>query len=143
MNRRHGAFAEGFTLIESIAALVILAVAIPPIVNGITDAHRRRSAPVLFERARWLAAERLEDVIADRHSSTRGYAYVVNANYPAEPSIAGFTGCSRTTTITETGPNLVAAGSGYKTVTVTVTFPNPVGPTLSFQLSAVVTDYTP
>ncbi|MFN9977934.1 MAG: type II secretion system protein, partial [Phycisphaerae bacterium] len=92
LNVRRSRIAGGFTLIETIAAIVVLAVAIPPIIIGITDAHRRRSAPPLFERARWLAAERLEDVIADRHSSTRGYAYVTNANYPSETSITGFTG---------------------------------------------------
>ncbi len=135
--------AAAFTLIEAIAAIVILTVAIPPIVVGISDAHRRRSGPVLFERARWLAAERLEDVIADRHSSIRGYAYITNANYPAETSINGFTAFSRTTSITETGPTLVAAGTGYKTVTVTVTFPNPIAAPLSFAVSTVITDYTP
>ncbi|MFN8815366.1 MAG: prepilin-type N-terminal cleavage/methylation domain-containing protein [bacterium] len=135
--------ASGFTLIEAIAAIVILAVALPPIFIAIADAQRRHSGPVLLERARWLAAEKLEDVIADWHSATRGYAYITSVNYPAEAVIAGFPGLSRSTSISETGPNLIAAGAGYKTVTVSVTFPDANGSTLSFELATVITDYTP
>lgn len=134
---------RGFTLIEAIAAIVILAVAMPAIMLGLTDAQRRRAGPVMDERARWLAVEKIEDVIADRHSSTRGYAYVIAANYPAEPSISGFAGYSRSVGVIETGADLTSPGTGYKTVTVTVTYTGAAGTPRSFALSTVVTEYTP
>lgn len=138
-----GGSSRGFTLIEAIAAIVILAVAMPAIMLGLTDAQRRRAGPVLDERARWLAVEKLEDVIADRHSATRGYAYVVAANYPAEADVSGFAGYSRSVGVTETSADLTSPGSGYKTVTVTVTYTGAAGTPRSFSLSTVVTEYTP
>ncbi|MBY0312653.1 MAG: prepilin-type N-terminal cleavage/methylation domain-containing protein [Phycisphaerales bacterium] len=140
----HAPRRRGLTLIEAIAAIVILSVAIPSMLWALRDAARRRVDPVLVNRARWLAGERLEDIIADRHSPTRGYAYVVNANYAAENPVSGFTGMQRTVSIVETGPPpSFAAGTGFKTVTVSVTFTgsNAVSRTLS--LATVVTDYTP
>ena len=113
---------RGFTLMESIAAIVILTIAIPPVVWALRQGHVQRIDPVLTSRARWLAAEKLEDVIADRHSTTRGYDYLIAANYPAEGSITGFPGFSRSVTLTETEADLVTAGSGYMQVTVTVSW---------------------
>ena len=137
MNHRR---VNAFTLIEAVMAIVILSVALPSMVWALREAHVERVAPVLASKARWLATEKLEDVIADRHSTTRGYTYVVNANYPAEPSIAGFTGFGRTTSITETTADLSTAGLGYKRVTVTVTWTEK-GASKSLAVSTVVTDY--
>lgn len=134
---------RGFTLIEAIVAMVILSVAMPAMFMALSDAQKRRAGPVLDSRARWLAAEKLEDLIADRHSATRGYVYVDSANYAAEPSITGFTGYSRSVSVTETGATLSGAGVGYKTVTVTVTYTGATGASRSFSLGTVVTDYTP
>lgn len=124
-------------------AIVVLSIAVPGIMIAISNAHRTRTDPIFVARARWLAAERLEQVIADRHAPTRLYAYVVNANYPAEASISGFPGFSRSTSVSETAANLVSAGTGYKTVTVTVTFTDGRARSRSLSLSTVITDYTP
>lgn len=140
---RRSSHHHGFTLIEAIIALVILSVAIPAMMVALGDAQRKRAAPVLDSRARWLAAEKLEDIIADRHSATRGYSYISSGNYPAESPVAGFAGFSRNTTIAETDASLAAAGTGYKTVTVTVTYAGVTGASRSFSIATVVTDYTP
>ncbi|MCZ6542471.1 MAG: type II secretion system protein, partial [Planctomycetota bacterium] len=66
---------HGFTLLETIAAVVILALAIPPMLWAVREAHIQRVNPMLASKARWLATEKLEDIIADRHSTTRGWAY--------------------------------------------------------------------
>lgn len=143
MRRMCGQHRRGFSLIDAIMAIVIASVALPGMLWAIRDAQGRRADPVLFDRARWLAAERLEDVIADRHSATRGYSYVQNANYPVESPVGGFPGFSRSVSISETGPSLGGGGTGYKTVTVTVTYPAATGGTRSFSLATVVTEYTP
>ncbi len=134
---------RAFTLIELLIAVVVLAIATPPLVLALSDASVRRSSRTLDERARWLAAELLEEIIADRHSAARGYSYVLNANYPTQNTISGFPGFSRVVSVTTTGPNFAVGGSGYKTVTVTVNWTDPRGGAKSFALSSVVTDYTP
>lgn len=140
---RDGARRRGFTLIESVAAIVILAIAIPPLMWAMRDATVQRANPVLASRARWLAVERLEEVIADRHSTTRGYAYLLAGNYPDESPVTGFTGFDRTVDFTETGADLATPGSGYMTVTVTVTWNDGDGDAQSLAVSTVLTEYTP
>lgn len=132
---------RGLTLIEAIIAVVVIGAAVPPILLAVRDASVKRAAPIRAAQARWLAAEKLEDVIADRHSTARGYGYVVAGNYPAESSISGFAGFSRSTSIVETGASLSGGGTGFKTVTVAVTWRDSAGPSRSFSLSTVVTDY--
>lgn len=132
---------SGFSLIETIAAMVILAAAVPPTLLAIQDALVARVAPTQLTRARWLVTERLESAIADRHSTTRGYVYLTGANYPAEASITGFPGFSRATSIVETAADLVTAGTGYKRITVTVSWTDTRGDPRSLAISAVVTEY--
>lgn len=135
--RPHG----GFTLVEAVAVIVVLSIAFPPMLVAIRQAHSARVVPARLAIARWLAAEKLEDIIADRNSATRGYSYVVASNYPAEASITGFTGFTRSVVITETGPDLTTAGAGYKKASVTVTYTDGAGATRSYLVSTVVTDY--
>jgi len=135
---------RGFTLIEAIIAIVVLSLAIPPMLWAMRDATWKRIDPIQVSRARWLAAERLEDIIADRHSGTRGYAYVVNANYPSEPSVSGFTGFSRSVSVTEGNATLVpGSGTGYKTVSVSVGYFDGRNVARTLTLSTVVAQYTP
>lgn len=134
---------SAFTLIETIAAVVILAVAIPPMLWAVRDAHVGRVDSVLSSRARWLATEKLEDVIADRHSTTRGYGYLTAGNYPAESPVTGFANFSRSVSLTETDADLITPGSGYMNVTVSVTWNDAMGTARTMAISTVLTDYTP
>lgn len=143
MRRRSASTARGFTLIEAIVAVVILATAVPAMLLAVREAHRDRVSPVLASKARWLATEKLEDVIADRHSTTRGYAYLVNGNYAAENSITGSPGFTRTIAVTETAADLVSAGTGFKKVIVTVNWTDARGGARSLAIATVLTDYTP
>lgn len=134
---------RAFSLTEIIASIVIMAVAIPPMLWGLRTANAHQVSHTLASRARWLATERLEDIIADRHSSTRGYAYLTPGNYPAEGTINGFPGFSRRISVTETGPDLVTVGTGYKLITCTVEYLDGAGQPREFSISTVLTDYTP
>ena len=131
----------GFTLVETVAAVIILAIAIPPMLWSIRQAQIQRVNPMMVSKARWLATEKLEDIVADRNSSTRGYGYVVAGNYPVENPVAGYTGFTRTVAITETAADLVTVGTGYKKVTVTVTWTDATATSRSLPLSTIVTDY--
>ncbi len=140
--RTSGRRQRGLTLIEGLIAIVVLSVAMPPMIVAISNAGVRRASQALALRARWLAAERLETVLADRHSAARGWSFITTSNYPAESSIAGFAGFSRTTTISDRGPGL-GAGTGYRLVSVSVTFADPLGGSEALTMSTVVSDYTP
>jgi prepilin-type N-terminal cleavage/methylation domain-containing protein len=134
---------RGFTLAESITAIVILSISVPSMLWGVRQAHTHRANRVLASRAHWLAVERLEDVIADRHSSTRGYSYLIPANYPAEATVPGYPGYSRAVAFTETTANLSTPGSGYMRATVTVTYTDASGASRSLPLATELTNYTP
>lgn len=138
---------RGFTLIESVAGIVLLAVAIPAMLWSIRSAQRDRANPVLASTARWLAEEKLEDMIADRHSTDGAFGYA-NLAGGSETPVAGQPGFTRTTTVSEHGPwngaaQIWSAGTGYKTVTVTVTWTDAGAQARSLAISTVVTDYTP
>ncbi|MFG0331088.1 MAG: prepilin-type N-terminal cleavage/methylation domain-containing protein [Phycisphaerales bacterium] len=134
---------RGFTLIETIGALVILAIALPPMMAAIRKATLARVQPTMFSHARWLATEKLEDIIADRYSATRGYDYVENASYPTENPIPTDPAFRRAVNIVETGADLQSAGDGYKTVTVTLTWTDATGVQRDLDISTVLTEWTP
>jgi type II secretory pathway pseudopilin PulG len=134
---------RGFTIIEAVVAVVLIGVTLPPMLWALRQEHRNRVRPVLASQAGFLAIEKLEDIIADRNSSTRGYAYLTGANYPAENPVPGFNGFSRNVSFSETGPDLVSAGTGYKKATVNVTWTDGTGTPRTTTLMTVVTDYTP
>jgi len=141
---------RGFTLIETVAAITILVVAVPPMVWAIQEAHHNRANPVLLSIARFLATEKLEDIIADRHSSTgnRGYGWLNVGNYAAENpgDITDYPQYGRTVAFSEHGnwDNATpgwTVGTGYMEVTVTVTWTDSKGQAKSLAISTILTDY--
>lgn len=131
---------RGFSLIDAIIALVVLSVATPAMLAALASAHRDRVSPIMASQARWLAMEKLEDILADRSSPSRGWDYVAQPNYPDEDAVPGMPAYARQVVISETGPDLQSAGEGYKTVTVTVTWAHTDGQTHSVDLATVVTE---
>ena len=134
---------RGVTLIEAVAAIVIASIAIPPMLWALRGVHAARADLILTTRARWLAGEKLEDIIADRHAAARGFAYITTGNYPSEPGVSGFSNFSRSVSITETGASLVGAGTGYKEVAVTVAWIDGHSQPRSLSLRTILTSYTP
>ena len=145
MSRAHR---HGFTLIETVAAIVILALAVPPMLWAVTEAHHQRANPMLASKARWLVVEKLEDIIADRHSTgTRGWDWVDESNYADENKgdLTGYPQFARTVAIVETQADLstIDTDGGYKTVTVDVSWTNASGQSQSLAISTVLTEYLP
>jgi prepilin-type N-terminal cleavage/methylation domain-containing protein len=141
LGRIRGRNIRGFTLIEAIISIVVLSISVPPMFWAVRQAHINRVNPEMISRARWLATEKIESIIADRHSTTRGYAYLVAINYPAESSIPGFPGFTRSVSFTETTVNLSTAGTGYMNVTVTVSWTDATATVRNLAVSTVLTDY--
>ena len=133
----------GFTLIETIAAVVILSLSIPPVLYAISEAHIQRVNPVLASKARWLAEEKLEEVIADRHSAARGYDYLQSSNYPAESPVDGFDQFTRRITLQERTPDLAtpSPGSGFMVVAVELSWTDATGTLRTLSIETVLTEY--
>lgn len=111
-------------MIDAIAALVILSVALPPLVGSFAEGARQSIRPMQTSIASFLATERMEQIIALRHTAG-GYSLVTTDNFPDESPVSGFAAFNRTATITEVAAsNLSTAesGSGLKKVTVNVTW---------------------
>lgn len=133
--------AGGFTLVEAIGAILVLSVAVPALLLSAGEAQGGRASAALACRARWLATEKLEEVIADRHSSVRGYGYVSELNYPDEPSVRGFSKFARAVSVVQTGPDLRTPGTGFSVVMVTVSWTDGRGRARSLELSTVLTNF--
>lgn len=136
---------RAFTLMETVAAIVVLAIAVPPMLIAVREAHTQRVNPVMASTARWLAVEKLEDIIADRHSTTRGWSYLVPGNYTAESPVSGFTGFDRSVTLTEYQANLTTTDTdgGYMVADVAVTWIDATATSRTLTVSTVITEYTP
>lgn len=139
--KRRAFTARGFTLIEAIVAIVVLSIAMPAMLWALRESTAERVDPVMVTRARWLAAERLETLTADRHSATRGYGFVLTGNYPDETVITGFPGFTREVDVIEVGPRLQSGGTGYKLATVRVAWTDTRGQSRAFELSTVLAEY--
>src|SRR5439155_927223 len=68
-----------------------------------------------------LAQAKMEELAADRNSPTRGFSYLVAANYPAESPVPAFPGYSRSVAFAS---DSTYDGVTFRTVGVTVVCPN-------------------
>jgi hypothetical protein len=127
---------------EAVLGIVVLSVTMAPMMVAMQRANVDQITPVMISRARWLAVERLERVIADRHSISRGYSYIVNGNYATENPVSTDIDFIRSVSIEETDADLVSAGTGYKTITVTVQWTDATAQSRSLVISTVVTDFS-
>ena len=109
----------GFTLPEVVLIIVIAAVAVLPLgmlfANSSIRSSEARNATVMAQ----LAQAKMEEIAADKSSTSRGFSYLVTANYPAENPVAAFTGYSRSVAF---APDSVYDGVTFRTVSVTVAF---------------------
>lgn len=66
---------RGFSLLETLAVMVVLAIAVPPASMMLADAGRARRDAVMMARATWLATGVLEHVLADVNSPAAGLGF--------------------------------------------------------------------
>ena len=119
---------RGFTLIEIIITIVLLAVLTSGLMAMFTTFSKSNGDPSVMTQATELAQEKMEQIIADKNNPARGFNYVTNGNYPAEPPFnpaLGFNGFSRSVNVifVNTGAldTTVSPGpTNYKKITVTV-----------------------
>jgi prepilin-type N-terminal cleavage/methylation domain-containing protein len=130
---------RGFSLVEVIVAMVILAIAIPPLVFQMAAGVQQQATVLIQQNLTQLAADRLWQVYEDHADPTRGYSYVVDAAYPDEEEPLELTGYSRQTTILEvsaTDYTTAEPDSGIKRFRVVVRGPRD----LSLVLEGLIAD---
>lgn len=85
---------KGFTLVEVILVIVILAIAIPGLISSVGFMAARQVNTMGTTIAADLAQEKMEEILGDRMNIGRGFNYIANANYTPESTaptaIAGF-----------------------------------------------------
>ncbi len=148
-------FSRGFTLVEVVVVVVLLAIAVPPTVLWMNDASATRADAVNATRATMLATVVLETIEADVASPapSLGFAALANSNAYLNTGTTGLRariatwstpyealGMSYTVTISGlVGPSGAATGNAtvdvFRTILVRVTAP-------SAQASAMTMDFT-
>src|SRR5574341_1135533 len=76
---------RGFSLIEIIITLVVLSIAAVGVLSVFSSTQMGSADPLLLNQAVQLAQERMDVIVGDRKNSTRGFAWVVAADYNTNP----------------------------------------------------------
>jgi len=151
---------RAFTLVESLAVVVVLSVAIPPAVSMMVDSAAAQVGSVMQTRATWFATAILENVIADANSddANLGFAALADSNaYLTTPTTGLNDRMSATTTfyaglgfshVVFIGALSDATGTVtgdvnqdvFRTIAVLVTWTTLEGDSRTLTISSVVTD---
>ena len=128
---------HGVTLIELTIMIVILSITIPSTFWFFAENSRKAIESERRVIATLLVEERMEEVLSDRHSSTRGYSYLVTGNYPDDTPLTGYTRVVEFEDVDPSDLSTTSPGSGFRKITVTVSYSSPDG---SSAFSTVVSD---
>lgn len=162
MSRRHHNpnRRRAFTLVESLAVVVVLSVAIPPAVSMMVDSARAQADSVKQTRATWFATAILEHIIADVNSDDAllGFAALADSNAYLTTASTGLNDRTQDVTTLYSGYGLThsvqigalsdAGGTVtgdvnmdvFRTVVVGVTWITLKGDSRTLDIGAVVTD---
>jgi prepilin-type N-terminal cleavage/methylation domain-containing protein len=118
---------KGFTLIEVILVIVIMAIAIPGLIITVSFMTKAQVNTIGTTTAADLAQEKMEEIMGDRMNPAVGFGYghIITGNYPAEtPMAPPFDRYNRSVTITcfmdSTLTVTVGCPTDYTQVQVTV-----------------------
>lgn len=100
MTRKTGYRVEGFTLLELVAVIVILSVALVPVTGLFSKASLSMLSNQRIQVATQLAQEQAERILGQRR--TQGFTPTAMAHYPPEILDGNYVGFRRATTITQT-----------------------------------------
>ena len=108
---------RGSTLIELILMIIIGIVALFPLLAMYSNATMNSVEPDLITQAAFLAQEQIERILSDYKSPSRGYDYIVDANYPPVSDPTGFLGFTISVSVSS---DSTYDSVSFKTVVVTV-----------------------
>ena len=75
-----------------------------------------------------------ENSVTLEYSDTGKWTVASTGNYPAEPTISGYSAFARTVAFSETDVDLITPGTGYMIVTVTVSWTDSTGTSQSLAI---------
>ncbi len=155
-------FARGVTLIEAVLVVLVLALTVPAAMTMITEGNESRRQSAEVARATTLAAAVLEQIIADSVSPDGSLGFAAFADASAylstattglydrlDPVTSVYTddGMAYTVSIGDlaTAEGVVTGDADddvFRLITVTVTFDDPDGGTLTLPVSVVLAELT-
>lgn len=144
---------KGFSLIEMILMIVILAIALVGLVSALSFSTSRGVNAEVASTASALTQERMEELIAEKRANGfSSAALAVTVPAPLFIAVPGFAGYTRQTeicnaivtagspgTITKTTPCDGAGTAGYKYITITVRYTGLASP-IDVDSVLVITD---
>ena len=68
---------RGFSLLEMVIVVIILGIALTPLLNFFAESARRSVSAEMLGVAHFLAIDKAEEILCDRHAPTRGLSYVI------------------------------------------------------------------
>ena len=110
----------GFSLLEMVIAVIIMGIALTPLLNFFAESATRAVSAEMLGVAHFLAIDKAEEILCDRHSPTRGLSYITSGYADDEPR----PGYNRTVAVQEVSSQDLetpTAGSGFYRCVVTVT----------------------
>lgn len=136
--------AKGFTLIEVILVIVIMAIAIPGLISAVSFMTQSQVNTIGTTTAMDLAQERMEQIVADKMNPLvgMGYGYIISGNYLPDTPMTGYNRSVNIICVLPADLNTgVPCDTGYKRVQVTVQAVG-VGPSVpNAVLVTLVTNY--
>ncbi len=111
----------GFTLIEVVLIIVIAAIAVLPLSMLFANTSIRSGDARNATVAAQLAQTKMEEIAADKGCPTRGFEFLVAANYPPENPVTAFPGYRRSVSI---APDSTYDDVRFRAVSVTVACAN-------------------
>ena len=141
---------RGFTLIEIIITIVIVAFAVVGLVAALSFTAKRSVDTEVMTTATELAQERMEQVIADRRANGFSSATLAVTAAPSWVAVPGFAGYEQMTeicyatvaagSITKMSPCTTASTPDYKYITVTARY-TALASTITADMVTVITNY--
>ncbi len=161
--RRRPTSTRGFSLIEAVVVILVMAISVPPSLQLLDSAASTRADAINATRATILGTSVMEQILADVHSSAPGLGFDALAdadayfNTPVVGLIARIDGMTNAyTTLRFTyaitiGPLAQADGviSGdtqldvYRRITVTITYPSASAGDINMPITTVVAEMGP
>lgn len=151
---------RGFSLIESVVVIIVLAISVPPSLQLLDSAAATRADAINATRATLLGSSVLEQVLGDVHSSDAALGFDALADSSAYLSTSTTGLYDRITPLTDTytalgltysvtiGPLAEADGTVtgdtaldvYRRIIVTVSYPSATEGTIDMPISAIVAE---
>jgi len=141
---------DGFTLIELVMALTVLAIAILGVTNvfaasirtGAADVHRTNAVALATQWREQMAAVPYADLGSSDSPACRGNPFVAGNGQPSAPAPQTIAGSTYTVNLCVTAPVSPTPDDAYKLTTVEVTWTDDTGSHAVWQDSAVHPAYS-